>query len=198
MAAIRAYAQKKSTTTTSNELTENSPKLYAYMTHLRQNLAITMRFSSKKHSSNMIQTGWLTPFLVFDSIDESNQSRRLQQPVVAATKNLHQNSSALFSNSMTSGGGHASTYREMMGAASTAGQLAGAPRSSLSAASMSMRQNLTQSNPTLQQLREANDDLMMPTPESQLSYKEMPPNAPPLPPNLKSTLVRSGTGKANQ
>lgn len=184
MPAVRAYARRKSSTDQ-----ENAPKIYAYMTHLRQNLSITMRFSSK-HSSNLIQTGWITPFLVFDSIDENGQSRRLQRPVVAATKNLNQNSSILFGGGSLMSGGRGS---RVVGAnaVDTRGM------SSLSAASLTMRQNLlTQSNPTLEQLREANDDL--PTPESQMSYKEMPQNAPPLPVNLKGALMRSGTGKANQ
>lgn len=190
MPPVRAYAKRRSSDET------KPSKVYAYMTHLRQYMAIAMKFPAH----HLIQTEWITPFIIFDSIDETNQSRRLHRPVRAASNKglTNQSSSVMFgggvSGSLLSGSGMASMERGNREASTNKvaqNSANNAFSSSLSVASMSMQQNLTRSNPTLQQLREANDDLL-PTPESQMSYKEMPPNAPPLPSDLKATMVRSG------
>lgn len=110
------------------------------------------------------QSSDVIPYIVFDSDAEEEQSRRLFKPVVPNMVATYQQSS-----DMRKG-------------------LDGSPI--LSAAGASVRQALSRSNQTLQQIREASAELM-PSPESQLSYKPMTPNGPQLPANLQLTLTRS-------
>jgi len=99
------------------------------------------------------------PFLIFDGGEEEDQSKRLQRPVMHHIMSTLQNSISTMNDAITP---------------------------SLSAAGASMRQTLSHSNPTLLQIKEANDEVL-PSPESQLSYKAMTPNAAALPSNLQMT-----------
>lgn len=154
---VLVYVVKKS------NKAETSIKLRVYMNHLRQNFITNMNIA--------IDCDGVTPFVVFNSIDEENQSRRVHRPIIANIISYQQSSSLRLSKNKFD------TAENNL--------------SSLSAASLSMRQNLSRSNQTLQQLREANADLRH-TPESQLSYKRMSPNGPPLPNDLLGSLTRSG------
>lgn len=145
---------------------ETSPTgLKLYMNHLRQVFVTSLSGIANECTDVM-------PFLIVDCIDEENQSRRTHKPIMT---NLI-------------------TYNGVSGGNSTQDESSGAFRpekaSSLSAASVNIKMNLSRSNQTLQQLREANNDLI-PTPESQLSYKRLTPNGPPLPLNLQNSLQRS-------
>jgi hypothetical protein len=63
--------------------------------------------------------------------------------------------------------------------------------SSLSAAYLTVRQSLSRTNNrTLLQIKEASASLIK-SPESQLSYKPMTQNAPPLPSDLSQSMIRS-------
>ncbi|CAF0814108.1 unnamed protein product [Brachionus calyciflorus] len=104
----------------------------------------------------------IIPYLVFDCEDEEDQSRRLYRPVLSNVISNYQTESK-------------NTYDH-------------SPH--LSAAGVSLRQNLSRSNQTLQQIREASAEIMR-SPESQLSYKPMTPNAAPLPVELQMSFSRS-------
>jgi hypothetical protein len=132
----------------------SAKSLRAYMTQLRQSYVTDMdlALSINEDEASM-------PFLMFDSGEEEDQSKRLQRPVMHHIMSTLQNSISTINDTITP---------------------------SLSAAGASMRQTLSQSNPTLQQIKEANDEVL-PTPESQLSYKAMTPNAAALPANLQMT-----------
>lgn len=103
------------------------------------------------------------PYIAFDTGEEESQSRRLFRPIMPNLINTFQQSSVV-SNMHDSS-------------------------PSLSAAGISIRQSLSRLNTTLQQIREASTEVTI-TPESQLSFKPMTPNAPALPSNLQ-TLSRS-------
>lgn len=104
------------------------------------------------------------PFIVFDCDDEEELSRRLFRPVLPnMITNLQQSSSMR----------HANDHSP-----------------SLSAAGASIRQALSRSNQTLQQIREASNEII-PSPESQMSYKVLTPNGPPLPQDLQQSFTRS-------
>ena len=111
------------------------------------------------------------PFLAFDTGDDDNLSRRQQKPII--------------SNLMSS--------LQQAGVQNTSGSLTSSP--TLSAAGLSVRQSFSRLNQTLQQIREASAETQhtdqIPSPESQLSYRKMTPNAPALPQNLQRTLTRS-------
>ncbi len=126
--------------------------LPAYMTQLRQSYVIDINLALNKNQDEVSM-----PFLMFDSGEEEDQSKRLQRPVMHHIMSTLQKSISTINDTVTP---------------------------SLSAAGASMRQTLSHSNQTLQQIKEANDEVLR-SPESQLSYKPMTPNAPALPSNLQ-------------
>ncbi len=134
----------------------------AYMSHLRQCYITSIPMVYSIPGDSMA-------FITFDSMDEINQSRRLQRPIQVSNGAVH-----------IQGG---SVYE--------AGEISDrtAKSQSLSVAGQSIKQNLLRANNTLSQIREVGNT-KFPAQESQLSFKPMSPNAPPLPPDLQ-TLVRS-------
>lgn len=104
-----------------------------------------------------------TPYLAFDSENDGEHSRRLYRPVLSNVLPNYGSSSLKMENE---------------------------PSPNLSVAGASLKQTLSRSNQTLQQIREASAEVIH-TPESQLSYKPMTPNAPPLPPDLQKSFSRS-------
>lgn len=104
-----------------------------------------------------------TPYLAFDCENDEEHSRRLYRPILSNMIPHYAQSSIKMQNDQSP---------------------------NLSVAGASMRQTLSRSNQTLQQIREASAELIT-TPESQLSFKQMTPNAPPLPPDLQKSFTRS-------
>lgn len=103
------------------------------------------------------------PYIAMDTGDEDNQSTRLVKPVMPnLITSLQQQSSV----------NEATTIQADVA-------------SGLSAAGLSVRQSLSRSNQTLKQIREASAEVQ--TTESQLSYKPLTPQAPPLPNGLGLT-----------
>lgn len=103
------------------------------------------------------------PYLVFDCENDGQYSRRLYRPVLSNVIPNFASSSLKIDNEQSP---------------------------NLSVAGASLKQTLSKSNQTLQQIREASAEAIK-TPESQLSYKPMTPNAPPLPADLQKSFSRS-------
>jgi hypothetical protein len=145
--------------------------IQAYMTHLRQsyltNVTIPNSFNDNQDS---------IPYIVFDQGDEDSQSRRLQHPIQTSV-----NGPGGSNNPKTGTSSLTETTDCLTALTSKSGKLA--------TAGQNIKQNLLKSNQALNQIREVSTE-RFPGAESQLSFKPMSPNAPPLPPNLQS-LVRS-------
>jgi len=133
----------------------------AYMTHLRQCYVASIPLVSSCPGDAMA-------YIVFDSGDETKQSRRLQRPIQVSSGQVLQ----------------------LQQVAET-GEVSErtAKSQSLSVAGQTIRHNLLRGSHTLSQIREVGST-KFPSQESQLSFKPMSPNAPPLPPDLQ-TLVRA-------
>lgn len=140
-----------------------SQQIQAYITHLRQCQIVTVNLNN-----NCLQE--FQPYIVFDTGDEAKQSRQLQRPIQVSMPT---------GNSGTITPSQDLTERTMTTNKSQQLALAG----------QTIMQNLLKSNATLNQIREISTE-RFPAQESQLSFKPMSPNAPPLPPDLQ-TLVRS-------
>ncbi|RNA04920.1 dynein beta ciliary-like, partial [Brachionus plicatilis] len=103
------------------------------------------------------------PYLAFDCENDEEHSRRLYRPVLSNIISNHIQSSMNMQDDQSP---------------------------NLSVAGASMKQTLSRSNQTLQQIREASAEVTK-SPESQLSYKPITPNGPPLPAELQKSFTRS-------
>jgi len=132
----------------------------AYMTHLRQCYVASIPLVS-------LSPGDAMAYIAFDTGDETKQSRRLQRPIQVSSGQL-----------------------QLQQVADT-GEMSErtAKSQSLSVAGQTIKHNLLRASHTLSQIREVGST-KFPSQESQLSFKPMSPNAPPLPPDLQ-TLVRA-------
>lgn len=139
----------------------------AYMTHLRQSYLTNITIQNSFNGSQEF-----IPYIVFDQGDEDSQSRRLQYPIQASVNLTTSNLKTITPSIETT---DRSTTTSKSGKLATAGQ--------------NIKQNLLKANQTLNQIKEVSTE-RFPGIESQLSFKPMSPNAPPLPPNLQA-LVRS-------
>ena len=144
--------------------TTHKNSVRAYQTHLRQCHVTKMSIANKCDE--------FMPYIVFDAGEEDNQSRRLQRPIQISV------------NSINIGYQTESTPFDM-----SPGTYSMIRSPNLMAAGQTIRQNLLKANLTLQQIREVSTE-QFPGQDSQLSFKLMSANAPPLPPNLQA-LVRS-------
>lgn len=102
----------------------------------------------------------ILPFIVID-VGYGENSKRLQKPVIPNLYVINQR-------------------------VPSASETAVVPSTHLSLSGMSVKAALSKSNLTLSQIREASAE-RLPTPESQLSFKEVTPNAPKLPSTLQMT-----------
>jgi hypothetical protein len=168
---LLVYVNKKSNKIESKSITQTNV-IRSYMTHMRQFYIIDMNINKTNELTNTI------PYIVFDNGDQENQSRRLQRPIQISMNSINNGNN---NNSLT----ETTPSLEL----STGASLNSNRSPSLLVASQTIRQSLLRTNMTLQQIREVSIE-QFPSQESQLSFKPMSPNAPPLPPDLQA-LVRS-------
>jgi hypothetical protein len=143
---VLVTAQKKSSNNSAVNKDEND-LMYVYMNQLRQKRVT--EFSLKSSCADTL------PYIVMDTGDDENQSRKLFKPIVP--------------NLIGNGGGQ--QQQQLSSSSQVANENGG---------SYSQRQALTnRSNANRASTVE------MPTPESQMSYKPITPNGPPLPTTLK-------------
>jgi hypothetical protein len=143
-------AQKVDSTPKDSAEKKSQEVVFVYMNHLRQ------KFVTKIPMKNTCAE--TMPYLVMDTGDEDNQSRKLFKPIVPNLigNTVQQTSSMMQMSNEPFNGNNTKT-------------------------ALTNRSNVMH-------VRASTVDL--PTPESQISYKPITPNATPLPPSLK-TLDRS-------
>jgi hypothetical protein len=180
--AVLVYAirQSKSKLEPSNK--SNSNIIRAYANNLRQNHIIDMKNINFHCSDELI------PYIAFDTGIDELQSLRLHKPIITNLISAYQQSTV---ESMKMNTTNSNT--NVVGSKNNISKVNQHEESSssLSAAYLTVRQSLSRTNNrTLLQIKEASASLMK-SPESQLSYKPMTQNAPPLPPDLSQSMVRS-------
>lgn len=149
---------------------EAQKSIQAYLTHLRQTHIESISIAASCNEE-------FIPYIAFDTGYEENQSRRRQRPIQASINSL---SNTVRNNNFPSTGSPSlETDRTMTTTKSQQLLIAG----------QAIKQDLLRSNQTLNQIREVSTE-KFPSQESQLSFKPMSPNAPPLPADLQA-LVRA-------
>ena len=173
--------QSKSKQEASNKLNTNNIRVYT--NNLRQYHIIDMKPIQFNCSDELI------PYIAFDTGIDELQSLRLHKPIITNLISAYQQSTveSMKLNNITN------SNTNMIGSKNNITKVNQHEESSssLSAAYLTVRQSLSRTNnKTLLQIREASAALVK-SPESQLSYKPMTQNAPPLPPDLSQTMIRS-------
>jgi hypothetical protein len=158
---VHVFAQKIDPKNKSNEADKNKNRLCVYMTHLRQDLVTKIPINFVSSSDSPP----LLPFIVLDAVDDEKESRKLFKPIVPSLIGSSQQQSSFLQNEQQTHAASTSTIKQQNSSRST-----------------------NKNSVLLSAKKEINNEPK--TPESQLSYKPMTPNAPPLPPSLKA-LERS-------
>jgi hypothetical protein len=176
---VYATRQPKSQLEVSNKFKTNN--IRAYSNNLRQYHIIDMKNIQFNCSEELI------PYIAFDTGVEDLQSLRLHKPIISNLISAYQQSTVESMKLNTANNNVIGSKNKVIKVNNHHEESS----SSLSAAYLTVRQSLSRTNnKTLLQIREASDALVK-SPESQLSYKPMTQNAPPLPSDLSQTMVRS-------